>query len=80
MVAMSTGLAYRSFELDASPPPREETYEHGQSGQTSPDRGNLTVWAGSRETNRASGRGRTFFLTSLFIELIEDPAPRVNAL
>ncbi len=28
-------------------------------------------WAGSRETNLASGRGRTFFLTSLFIELIE---------
>ena len=26
-------------------------------------------WAGSRETNRASGRGRTFFLTSLFIEM-----------
>ena len=29
-------------------------------------------WAGSRETNLASGRGRTFFLTSLFIELIDD--------
>ena len=29
-------------------------------------------WAGSRETNLASGRGRTFFLTSLFIELIEN--------
>ena len=28
-------------------------------------------WAGSREKNLASGRGRTFFLTSLFIELIE---------
>ncbi len=28
-------------------------------------------WAGSRETNLASGRGRTFFLTSLFIELID---------
>jgi hypothetical protein len=25
-------------------------------------------WAGSRERNLASGRGRTFFLTSLFIE------------
>ena len=32
-------------------------------------------WAGSRETNLASGRGRTFFLTSLFIELI-DPVRR----
>jgi hypothetical protein len=30
-------------------------------------------WAGSRETNLASGRGRTFFLTSLFIELIDPP-------
>jgi hypothetical protein len=28
-------------------------------------------WAGSRETNLDSGRSRTFFLTSLFIELIE---------
>jgi hypothetical protein len=28
-------------------------------------------WAGSREINLGSGRGRTFFLTSLFIELIE---------
>ena len=28
-------------------------------------------WAGSRENNLASGRGRTFFLTSLFIELID---------
>src|ERR1700688_1041375 len=30
-------------------------------------------WAGSRERNLGSGRGRLFFLTSLFIELI-DPA------
>ena len=28
-------------------------------------------WAGSREKNLASGQGRTFFLTSLFIELID---------
>jgi hypothetical protein len=28
-------------------------------------------WAGSREINLGSGRGRTFFLTSLFIELID---------
>ena len=28
-------------------------------------------WAGSRETNLDSGRGGTFFLTSLFIELID---------
>src|SRR6266571_6712077 len=36
-------------------------------------RGTLTVkWAGSRDkTFSPSGRGRTFFLTSLFIELID---------
>src|SRR5947209_5435993 len=36
-------------------------------------RGTLTVkWAGSRDKIFSpSGRGRTFFLTSLFIELIE---------
>jgi hypothetical protein len=28
-------------------------------------------WAGSRERNLGSGRGRPFFLTSLFIELID---------
>jgi hypothetical protein len=34
-------------------------------------RGTLTVkWAGPRDKISPSGRGRTFFLTSLFIELI----------
>ena len=32
-------------------------------------------WAGSRERNLASGQGRTFFLTSLFIELIKNSRP-----
>jgi hypothetical protein len=35
-------------------------------------------WAGSRERNLASGRGGAFFLTSLFIELI-DRVVSVNA-
>ena len=39
-------------------------------------RGMNLQWAGSRERNLASGRGGAFFLTSLFIELI-DPAGRV---
>src|ERR1700747_24996 len=40
-------------------------------------RGTLTVkWAGSRDKIFSpSGRGRTFFLTSLFIELIEVKSP-----
>ena len=49
-----------------------------QEGQTHPSKtsrtsaGALTVqWAGSRERISPSGRGKTFFLTSLFIELIE---------
>jgi hypothetical protein len=33
-------------------------------------------WAGSQERNLASGRGGAFFLTSLFIEVI-DPCKRV---
>ena len=33
-------------------------------------------WAGSRERNLASGRGGTFFLTSLFIERF-DPEPGI---
>ena len=36
-------------------------------------------WAGSRERNLASGRGRTFFLTSLFIELIGPIVARANS-
>jgi len=35
-------------------------------------RGAKLQWAGSRERNLASGRGRSFFLTSLVIELIEN--------
>jgi hypothetical protein len=35
-------------------------------------RDHQTEWAGSRETI-SSGRGGAFFLTSLFIELIERP-------
>jgi hypothetical protein len=31
-------------------------------------------WAGPRETSLDSGRGGAFFVTSLFIELIEDNA------
>src|SRR5262249_14554965 len=33
-------------------------------------------WAGYRESNLNSGRGRTFFLTSLFIELIDSARPQ----
>ena len=69
MVAMSTSLAYRSFELDSIATVRaEKLTSMGQSAKLL-QRTKLQ-WAGSRETNRASGRGRTFFLTSLFIELI----------
>jgi hypothetical protein len=35
-------------------------------------------WAGSRENNLAPGRGGVFFLTSLFIELIDVVAPARN--
>jgi hypothetical protein len=34
-------------------------------------RGMKLQWAGSRERNLASGRSGAFFLTSLFIELID---------
>src|ERR1035438_8454153 len=46
-------------------------------------RGMTLQWAGSRERNLGSGRGRTFFLTSLFRELIENcraPAFRASGL
>jgi hypothetical protein len=70
MVALSTSLACRSFELDGIATSAEETYEHGQSAKLL--QGNETQWAGSRESISPSGRGGAFFLTSLFIELIEN--------
>ena len=69
MVALSTSLACRSFELDGIATSAEETYEHGQSAKLL--QGNETQWAGSRESISPSGRGGAFFLTSLFIELID---------
>src|SRR5579864_6016303 len=38
------------------------------------------TWAGFRETNLHSGLGRTFFLTSLFIDLLSGPCRAVSAL
>jgi hypothetical protein len=37
-------------------------------------------WAGSRERNLPSGRGGAFFLTSLFIELIDSERLRRKGL
>ena len=42
-----------------------------QHKPTSPEEAKLQ-WAGSRETTSSSGRGGAFFLTSLFIELIDE--------
>src|SRR6266404_2435623 len=69
MVALSTSLACRFFELDGIATSAEETYERGQSAKLL--QGNETQWAGSRESISPSGRGGAFLLTSLFIELID---------
>ena len=69
MVAMHSP-ACRVFELDGRhQQPRKLT---SMDNQPSFFRGNETEWAGSRERNLASGRGGAFFLTSLFIELIDE--------
>ena len=61
----------------ASSPPEDESHGNGKQAQTilsSKSRGALTGSGLDLETEifSASGRGRTFFLTSLFIELIEE--------
>ena len=62
-------------------PPEDETHGKGKQARAKPlerNRGALTVSGLDLETKifSASGRGRIFFLTSLFIELI-DPFPGV---
>jgi hypothetical protein len=57
--------------------PEDETHGKGKKARAKPRReigGIYSQWAGCRERNLASGRGRIFFLTSLFIELIEKMA------
>ena len=69
MVDLEHQFACRSLKLDGIVTISRETHENGQRPNFS--REVKLQWAGSRETNLASGRGGTFFLTSLFIELID---------
>src|SRR5207253_2366784 len=62
-------LACRSHKLDGVVTGSRETYEN-QKAKPPPSEAD-GKWAGSRETNLDSGRGRTFVLTSPFIELID---------
>jgi hypothetical protein len=59
--------ACRSFQLDGIAP--RGPYENGQQAKRL--QRNETEWAGSREKHLSSGQGGAFFLTSLFIELID---------
>jgi hypothetical protein len=77
MVALSTSLACRSFELDGIATIRGGNFM-SMGNQPSFSREAKLQWAGSRERNLASGRGGAFFLTSLFIELI-DPVVSAKA-
>src|SRR5208283_1135536 len=64
-------------------PPEDETHGKGKQARAKPlerNRGALTVSGLDLETKifSASGRGRIFFLTSLFIELIDPDRPILN--
>ena len=67
-------LLAASFTLEPCHQQQRNAYENGQPAK--PLQGNDTEWAGSRERTSSSGRGELFFLTSLFIELI-DSRPEV---
>src|ERR1700687_3458848 len=65
----ATSLACLSLRLDSIVIRAEKLTRMDNKPNFS--RGMKLQWAGSRERNLGSGRGRTFFLTSLFIELID---------
>ncbi len=70
------GPLAKSKTRSASSPPEDESHGYGKQATTnlsSESRGTLTGSGLDLETKifSASGRGRTFFLTSLFIEPIE---------
>jgi hypothetical protein len=67
----ATRLACRSLKLDSIVTRAEKLTRMDNKPNLS--REAKLQWAGSRERSLASGRGRTFFLTFLFIELIENP-------
>src|SRR5712692_10790778 len=77
MVDTQIPVSLASFKtrLASSPPDDEPTgmANNPEQNLSRTSRGTLTVkWAGSRDKIFSpSGRGRTFFLTSLFIELID---------
>ncbi len=69
MVDLESPFACRSRKLDGIANSPEETHQNGHKSNFS-QRSLIPVGWISRK-HLASGRGRTFFLTSLFIELIE---------
>jgi hypothetical protein len=62
-------LLAASLTLQLCHPQQRNAYENGQRAK--PLQGNDTEWAGYRERTSSSSRGELFFLTSLFIELID---------
>jgi len=69
MVARKHHLACRSRRLDGRVTINRETHKDGQQAKLL--QGNETTVGWISRKNLASGRGGAFFLTSLFIELIE---------
>src|SRR6266404_9635578 len=69
-LTLNTSLACRSFELDGIATLRGGNFM-SMGNRPSFSREAELQWAGSRERNLVSGRGGAFFLTSLFIELID---------
>jgi len=70
MVDLERQSACRSLELDGITIICRGTLREWATSQNFSGEVKLQ-WAGSRDRTLASGRGRTFFLTSLFIELID---------
>ncbi len=66
----NTSLACRSFELDGIATLAEENYEHGLQAKL-PHGSETTVGWISRHKPRPPVEAELFFLTSLFIELID---------
>jgi hypothetical protein len=71
MVNAESPVSLAALTNSTASPRHRGNLREWTTSQTSPGRQTYLQWAGSRDTISLSGRSGVFFLTSLFIELIE---------
>jgi hypothetical protein len=71
MVNAESPVSLAALTNSTASPRHRGNLREWTTSQTSPGRQTYLQWAGSRDTISLSGRSGVFFLTSLFIELID---------